>query len=193
MKRKLLFAVLIAVALYSVAQESVPKRKYTTSNVGDFDSPKIDGKLDDACWSKVEWTGDYVEWSPQENTPPTEQTKMKIIYDDKYLYVAFKCYDQDPSGVVRRLSRRDAFDGDWVEINIDSFHDLRTAFSFTITAAGVRGEEFITNNGNNWDNTWNPIWMAKTRVDDEGWTAEVKIPLSQLRFSKDKDQVWGIQ
>jgi len=175
------------------AQEAIPKRKYTTTYVESTESPKVDGLIDDESWRRVEWSGDYVEWSPEENTPPTEQTKLKILYDDKYLYVAFRCYDKDPAGVVRRLSRRDGFDGDWVEINIDSFHDLRTAFSFTISASGVRGEEFITNNGASWDNTWNPIWMAKTNVDAEGWTAEIKIPLSQLRFGKDKNQVWGIQ
>ncbi|MEO1653841.1 MAG: DUF5916 domain-containing protein, partial [Bacteroidota bacterium] len=174
-------------------QESIPKRKYTTLHLGDQKVPKIDGIIDDESWSLVEWSGEYVELSPEENTTPSEQTKLKILYDDKYLYVAFRCYDKDPEGVVRRLSRRDGFDGDWVEINIDSFHDLRTAFSFTISASGVRGEEFVTNNGANWDNTWNPIWMAKTQVDAEGWTAELKIPLSQLRFGKDKNQIWGIQ
>ncbi|MEE9432351.1 MAG: DUF5916 domain-containing protein, partial [Melioribacteraceae bacterium] len=141
----------------------------------------------------VPWSGNYIEWSPEENTAPTEQTKIKILYDDNNLYVAFKCYDTDPEGIVKRLSRRDGFDGEWVEINIDSYHDLRTAFSFTITVAGVKGEEFISNNGAVWDPTWNPIWYAKTNIDDEGWTAEIKIPFSQLRFGNDKDQIWGIQ
>ncbi|MEQ8362017.1 MAG: DUF5916 domain-containing protein [Cyclobacteriaceae bacterium] len=177
----------------ALAQNSIPKRKYYTTFVPAQKAPKVDGLIEEEAWQQVEWSGNYVEWSPEENTEPTEQTKLKILYDDKYLYVAFRCYDSDPSGVVRRLSRRDGFDGDWVEINIDSFHDLRTAFSFTISASGVRGEEFITNNGNSWDNTWNPIWMAKTNIDNEGWTAEIKIPLSQLRFSKDQNKVWGIQ
>lgn len=186
---------LVILSLASNGQElgQIPKRKYTTTYIQSDAAPKVDGLINEEAWNLVEWSGDYVEWSPEENTTPTEQTKLKILYDDKYLYVAFRCYDKDPEGVVRRLSRRDGFDGDWVEINIDSFHDLRTAFSFTISASGVRGEEFITNNGNSWDNTWNPIWMAKTNVDDEGWTAEIKIPLSQLRFSKDQNKVWGIQ
>ena len=181
------------VVLGLFGQEPISKRKYTTTHVANEDAPRIDGVLDDNSWGMVEWSGGYVEISPEENTPPYEETKLKILYDDKFFYVAFRCYDRDPEGVVRRLSRRDGFDGDWVEINIDSFHDLRTAFSFTISASGVRGEEFITNNGASWDNTWNPIWMAKTKVDSLGWTAEVKIPLSQLRFGKDKNQVWGIQ
>ncbi|MEQ8238252.1 MAG: DUF5916 domain-containing protein [Cyclobacteriaceae bacterium] len=193
MLKTIFIAIFSYLAVGIQAQEIIPKKKYTTSFIENGLAPKIDGKLDEPSWEKVEWSGDYTEWSPEENTAPTEQTKLKILYDDKYLYVAFRCFDKDPKGVVRRLSRRDGFDGDWVEINIDSFHDLRTAFSFTISASGVRGEEFITNNGASWDNTWNPIWMAKTNVDDEGWTAEIKIPLSQLRFGKDTDQVWGIQ
>ena len=174
-------------------QEEIPKRIYQTRAIGSLDAPKIDGKINDSSWESVEWSGGYVEWSPEENTTPTEQTQVKILYDDKNLYVAFKCLDSDPSGIVRRLSRRDGFDGDWVEINIDSYHDLRTAFSFTITAAGVKGEEFITNNGSNWDPTWNPIWYAKTAITAEGWTAELRIPLSQIRFGKSGEQVWGIQ
>jgi len=176
-----------------MAEEVVPKRIYQTASLGSMAAPKIDGALDDACWNLVEWSGGYVEWSPQENTDPSQQTQLKILYDDKNLYVAFECFDSDPDSIVERLSRRDGFDGDWVEINIDSYFDKRTAFSFTITAAGVKGEEFISDNGNNWDATWNPIWHAKTNVGETGWTAEIRIPLSQLRFSKEAGQIWGIQ
>ena len=175
------------------AQEIISKKIYTTTGIDESKAPKIDGLIDDQSWQKVEWNGDYVEWSPEENTQPTEQTFLKILYDEKNLYVAFKCLDKDPNGVVRRLSRRDGFDGDWVEINLDSNHDLTTAFSFTITAAGVKGEEFISSNGMNWDPTWNPIWYAATNVNEEGWTAEIRIPLSQIRFGKADEQVWGIQ
>ncbi len=175
------------------AQEEVPKRVYQTRALGEFAPPKIDGLVNDPCWQTVEWSGKYVEWSPEENTTPSEETSLKILYDNKNIYVAFRCFDHDPSGIVKRLSRRDGFDGDWVEINIDSFRDFRTAFSFTISAAGVKGEEFISNNGANWDPTWNPIWYAKTQIDSLGWTAEIRIPLSQLRFGEAGEQVWGIQ
>lgn len=177
------------------AQEKPPieKRVYTTKSLENIDAPVIDGKLTDAGWDIVDWTTDFTEREPDENTPPTEQTKFKIVYDKNYLYFAFRCYDKNPKKIVKRLSRRDGFEGDWVEVNIDSYHDKRTGFSFTSSVSGVKGDEFISENGNNWDGSWNPIWVLKTNVDEEGWTAEVRIPLSQLKFGNDKEQIWGIQ
>ncbi|HEX6333067.1 MAG TPA: DUF5916 domain-containing protein, partial [Flavisolibacter sp.] len=107
--------------------------------------------------------------------------------------IAYRCFDSAPDSIIRRMSRRDEFPGDWMEVNIDSYHDQRTAFSFTLSVSGVRGDEFVSNDGRNWDVSWNPIWYGKTKVDDKGWTAEVKIPLSQLRYGNEKDKVWGLQ
>lgn len=171
----------------------VPKRVYTTKALDTLPPPHIDGIPDDEGWNIVEWTGDYIENDPDENTPPGQQTKFKIVYDQKFLYIGFRCYDTEPEKIEKRLSRRDGFSGDWVEVNIDSYLDRRTGFSFTLSAAGVKGDEFISDNGRNWDTSWNPIWYAKTHIDEEGWTAELKIPFSQLRFGKKKEQVWGLQ
>jgi len=194
------YEVLIILALlflnYSLAQDStlvVAKKRYVTQSLGEYAAPDINGILEDDAWDLVEWGGDYIEFQPDENTPPSHQTKFKILYDSKNLYIGVRCYDSEPDKIVKRLSRRDGFDGDWVEFNIDSYFDKRTAFSFTITAAGVKGDEFISNNGNNWDPSWNPIWYAKAHVDDEGWTAELRIPLSQLKFGRAEEQVWGFQ
>ncbi|MDH7445407.1 DUF5916 domain-containing protein [Aquimarina sp. 2201CG14-23] len=181
--------------LFMNAQDStiVKKRIYTTKPLNESEVPTINGLIDEPAWDLVEWSGDFIENRPDENTPPSQQTKFKIIYDQKYLYVAYRCYDTEPDKIEKRLSRRDGFAGDWVEMNLDSYHDKRTGFSFTITAAGVKGDEFISNNGNNWDSSWNPIWYAASNIDNEGWTAEVKIPLSQLKFGKSKEQIWGLQ
>ncbi len=173
--------------------KTVQKRIYTTKPLNGSEAPSINGLIEESSWDLVEWSGDFIENQPDENTPPSQQTKFKILYDQKYLYIAYRCYDTAPDKIEKRLSRRDGFAGDWVEINLDSYHDKRTGFSFTITAAGVKGDEFISNNGNNWDGSWNPIWYTATNIDDEGWTAEVKIPLSQLKFGKSKEQIWGLQ
>ncbi len=99
----------------------------------------------------MDWGGDFIQWMPHEGNPPSQPTGFKILYDEKYLYVAYRLYDSAPDSVVRRMGRRDQFPGDWVEINIDSYHDLRTAFSFTLSASGVRSDEFASSDGNNWD------------------------------------------
>jgi len=191
----LILACFIGIFQVAKSQEKplIPKRIYTTKVIADADSPVIDGVIDEGSWDLVEWSSDFVEREPDENTAPSEQTKFKIIYDKKFIYIAFRCFDHDPSKIVKRMSRRDGFEGDWVEINIDSYHDKRSGFSFTSSVSGVKGDEFISNNGNNWDGSWNPIWYLQTNIDNDGWTAEVKIPFSQLKFGNDKEQIWGIQ
>jgi hypothetical protein len=155
--------------------------------------PRIDGHLDDLAWETVEWAGGFLQREPTEGVPPTGQTAFKILYDDQAIYLAYRAFDPEPAKISRILARRDYFPGDWVEVNIDSYHDHRTAFSFTTSASGVRGDEFISDDGDQWDSNWDPIWQAATATDREGWTAEARIPLSQLRYSDAEDQVWGIQ
>ncbi len=167
-------------------------RIYTSKALETDKTITIDGVINEAGWDVVEWSGDFIEQEPNENTPPSHQTKFKLTYDDKNLYAAFRAYDSAPDSIVKRLSRRDGFAGDRINLVIDSYHDERTAFIFTITAAGVKGDEIATDNGNNVDDSWNPIWYTRAVVDDEGWTAEMRIPLSQLRFGKSKEQVWGL-
>ena len=170
---------------------SEEKRIYTTKRI-EGEPPTIDAKFDEACWETVEWTGDFIQWQPYNAKAPTAPTQFKVLYDDRYIYFAYRCFD-DPEKIVQRMSRRDGFEGDWVEINIDSYFDKQTAFSFTISVSGVKGDEAVTNNGSDWDGSWDPIWYTRTAIDDKGWTAEVKIPLSQLRFANKDVQVWGLQ
>ncbi len=186
---------LLSISLFSQekAKDSLSKKVYVTNSINDKQAPIIDGVLIDDAWNNVEWAGDFIVWQPDENTKPTQPTKFKIVYDDKYLYVAYRCYDDETDKIEKRLSRRDGFEGDWVEINIDSYNDKRTAFSFTFSVAGVKGDEFISQDGKNWDTSWNPIWYGSSKVDEEGWTAEIKIPFSQLKFGNASEQVWGLQ
>lgn len=154
---------------------------------------KLDGIPDEPAWEAVQWGGDFTQYQPKDGAAPDQPTNFKILYDDKFLYIAYQLHDAAADSIIKWMSRRDEFPGDWVEINIDSYHDQRTAFSFTISASGVRGDEFISDNGNNWDTSWNPIWFAETNVHDKGWTAEVKIPFSQLRYGDEPEKVWGFQ
>lgn len=153
----------------------------------------IDGKLDEPDWLNAEFQGDFVEAEPNEGATPLQKTEFAIRYDDKNLYVAIRAYDDDMSAIERRSGRRDSFEGDYVEINFDSNNDKRTGFSFSATAAGVKGEEFISQNGENWDETYNPIWYLAVADEEDAYVTEFRIPLSQLRFGSAEIQDWGMQ
>lgn len=186
-----IFFILSYVGGFSNPADSIPRKKYFTKQAP---TPIVlDGVPNEDAWSAVEWGGDFIQNQPNEGKAPSQPTNFKILYDEKYLYIAYRCHDSAPDSIVRRMSRRDEFPGDWIEVNIDSYHDHRTAFSFTFSVSGVRGDEFVSNDGNNWDGNWNPIWYAKSHIDSAGWTAEVKIPFSQLRYGNEKDKVWGFQ
>src|SRR5690606_14743789 len=179
-----------------VAQDyngQVPKKIYGTRPLEGTPPPHIDGRLDDPAWGLVDWGEGFIEQRPDENTPPEQRTAFKILYGEKSLYIGIRCYDDQPERIERRLFRRDGFEGDWVAVFIDSYHDLRTAFGFVVTAAGVKGDLLESNNGADEDDSWNPIWYVRTEIDGEGWTAEMRIPLSQLKFGNGKEQVWGLQ
>ena len=181
---------LALIAINTFSQQSLPKRIYTTKPTAS--NITIDGIIDDYAWNSVEWATDFIQKAPEEGVAPSYQTRFKITYDDKYLYVAIEALDGEPEKIQKRLTRRDGFAGDRVNVLIDSYHDKRTAFVFTITAAGVKGEEITTQNGGNWDASWNPIWYTKAASNDKGWTAEMKIPFSQLRFGDAEEQIWGL-
>ncbi len=168
------------------------KKIYVTKHVNPH-APIIDGKVNDPIWNKVEWESDFIQRDPYEGKEPSQETSFKILYDDKNIYVAIRAYDKEPAKIEKRMSRRDDLEGDQIEIHLDSYFDHRTAFGFCVNAAGVKGDFVISNDGDNLDETWDPIWYVKTAVDQQGWSAEMRIPLSQLRFGKKVNQIWGLQ
>lgn len=158
--------------------------------------PTIDGRLDDPAWQTGEWFSDFVQFHPYEGQPPTEQTAFKIVYDDSHLFLAIRCYDSQQQNIERRLSRRDNTSGDYILVFFDSLHDLRTSYCFAVNAAGAKADQIISNDNfdeNNVDLSWDPVWEVKTAIDEQGWTAEMKIPFSQLRFGHKEEQVWGFE
>ena len=167
------------------------RRQYLTAQAST--PPIIDGILKESVWDAVEWATDFTQREPDDGAQPTLPTAFKILYDNKNIYIGARCFDPEPDKIEKRMARRDGFPGDLIEINIDSYHDLRTAFSFTASVSGVKGDELISRDGNDWDESWNPIWRVKTCIDSLGWTAEIEIPLSQLRFSNKEEQIWGLQ
>jgi hypothetical protein len=171
-------------------QASFKQPVYTTSRLV-TPRPVIDGKLDDECWKKGTWAGDYHQFIPNEGAKPTYPTELNIQYDDKNLYVAFRAYDGEPDKIVRMAGVRDEIVGDMVGLTFDSYRDYRTGFEFTMTAWGQK-VDLVLFNPMNWDFNWNAVWKAKVGLEDSAWVAEYEIPLSQLRYSNKDEQVWGL-
>ena len=163
---------------------------YTTSRLV-TEKPVIDGRLDDECWKKGTWAGDYTQFLPNEGAKPTFPTELNIQYDDKNLYIAFRAYDDEPDKIQRYAGVRDEIVGDIVGVTFDSYRDYRTGFEFTITAWGQK-VDLVLFNPMNWDYNWNAVWKGKVGLEDSAWVAELEVPLSQLRYSNKDEQVWGM-
>lgn len=164
-------------------------RHYTTSRIK-ASEPQIDGILNDACWQEGNWSGNFTQWIPKEDAEPSQPTELKVLYDDKNIYVAIRALDNEPDKIQLKAGRRDELVGDCVGVCFDSYHDYRTGFEFDVTAAGQKIDAIFTNPMNS-DTNWNPVWFVKVSHDDKGWYAEMEIPLSQLRYSAEDEQVWG--
>lgn len=175
-----------------IASETYAKRFYETTPIS-VETPVIDGILNDAVWAKGIWQGGFIQREPLEGANPSQKTEFQILYDQNFLYVGIRAFDSAPDSVSYRVSRRDEIDGDAVGLAIDSYHDQKTAFGFWVNAAGVKKDFIITDDGNNQDNNWDPIWWVKTARNSDGWTAEMKIPLNQLRFANINELTWGLQ
>ncbi len=169
-------------------EHSIKKKTFKTQRT--YSEITIDGNFDEKDWGLVKWGGNFVQKDPEKGISPSQKTEFKIIYDSQALYVAVRCFDKNPKNISSPYSFRDSFNGDWVEINIDSDFDKETAFSFTITAASMRGDEYIQNDGDNWNEGFSPNWNAKSKIDSKGWRTEMKIPLSELKINSG---TWGIQ
>jgi len=184
--------VLLFVPVLVHSQHDEKKKVYHTKRINPH-PPVIDGRLDDPAWASVEWEGDFTQREPYDGKEPSQNTTFKILYDDKNVYCAIRAHDTEPEKIVQRMSRRDEIDGDWVGIQLDSYFDHLTAFTFIVNAGGVKMDGIFTNDGDNEDWSPDPVWDVKTSVDDGGWSAEFQIPLSQIRFGKKEEHVWGLQ
>jgi hypothetical protein len=148
---------------------------------------QLDGKLDDAAWSAVPVISNLHQSRPNEGTAPSQRTEVRVTYDDEAIYVGARMYETDPSKIVSRLSRRDEATGDHFMIQFDPYHNHNGDASFLLTPSGSRWD------GGNGDVSWNPVWEGKAQVDSLGWTAEMRIPFSQLRFQPGSTAPWGFQ
>ena len=152
----------------------------------------IDGLLDEAAWSAPARANGFVQREPRQGQPAVFPTDFWVLRGEEDLYVGVRAHDPEPSKIRALLTRRDQDSpSDWIWINIDSLSDHRTAFSFAVSAAGVQ-RDYLLYDDVEYDDSWNAVWQSAVTIDSQGWIAEVRIPLSQLRFTKDSDR-WGFQ
>ena len=154
----------------------------------------VDGVLDEAAWQKAAKIELKFETRPGENTPPAVATEAFVTYDAGHLYVAFRAYDPDPSAIRAHVSDRDnAFNDDFVGIVLDTFNDQRRAFELFVNPLGVQMDMFMDDVSGNEDASWDAIWNAAGRINEDGYTVEIAVPFSSLRFPRTEgEQTWGI-
>ena len=181
---------------YSLSSDSLVnfhasnKRVYYATRIEQ--KPKVDGRLDDLCWEQGTWSGGFVQQQPRQGQAPSQETEIKILFDSDNLYVAMRCWDNEPGKISPLLGRRDDFTtGDMAGIALDTYFDKRTAFEFNLSAAGQK-IDLVHLGAYQWDTNWDAVWEGKTHVGDLLWTIEMRIPFSQLRFADKPEHVWGM-
>ena len=167
-----------------------PKREVTA--IRSSGPIEVDGRLSEAAWSSAVLISGFTQRDPTEGASPTERTEVRVLYDDDGIYIGARMFDQHPDSIIGRLTRRDAqSNSDRFMVFIDSYHDRRSGFYFGVNAAGTMYDGTLLND--DWDDdTWDGIWTAHTERDAEGWTAEIRIPYSQLRFQRGARFTWGV-
>ena len=195
-KIALITSLVLVTTSQSFAQEN-PKNainKQVTAVRADSDTIWLDGRLDESIWTTALTMSNFIQKEPVEGAPPTDLMTVKFLYDDDALYVGAHMHAQSREWIQAPLGRRDDVRlGEYIMISLDTFLDRRTAYTFGVTASGVRLDHFHPED-REWhpDREFDPVWKAQTVITDKGWTAEMRIPFSQLRFNNKPSQIWGI-
>ncbi|HST63023.1 MAG TPA: carbohydrate binding family 9 domain-containing protein, partial [Longimicrobium sp.] len=152
----------------------------------------LDGRLDEAAWATPAPATDFRQQEPHDGQPG-QRTEVRFAYDDGALYVGARMFDSlGAAGVSRQLTRRDQeVESDYIQLVLDTYHDHAGRTVLQVNPSGVKYDAGQASP--NADPSWDPVWEVETRVDSAGWTAEMRIPWSQLRFSGAADQTWGLQ
>lgn len=192
MQFSIIFLLASPALLWAQVPDSASKKIYEYPAIRITNPIKLDGILSESDWLKPAVSG-FTQKDPKEGQPATESTKVWFGYDDEAFYIAARLYSSDPKGIRALVSRRDQTgNSERIIVSLDTYLDRRTAYTFVVTASGTRADYYhSSDNEYDRDYTFDPVWEAKTHVDSLGWTAEMRIPLSQLRFNAKEEQTWG--
>lgn len=156
-------------------------------------SIQIDGRLDDAGWQGAPVGTGFIQAEPVEGVPADQETEVRVLFDSEAIYIGLRMFDESPSTIARALMRRDGGGiFDFVGVFLDTNLDRRTGYSFYVNPDNVQRDAYLFDDVRD-DADWDAVWESGAQIDDEGWTAEMRIPLSQIRFqSSEGPQTWGI-
>ncbi len=155
---------------------------------------RVDGRLDDPAWRGARWISEFQQKGKDRGFDPWDSTHVAFVYDDEALYVAGRMWVGDPEHLRALVGGRDAPGNvERLLISLDTYRDRQTAYTFGITAGGTRVDYQHARDNEGWrDDSFDPVWEARAAVDSAGWTAEMRIPFSQLRFNENERPVWGL-
>ncbi len=189
-KRFIIFLLLLLGSLPVFGQSKVKE----TSALKIDEVIKVDGSLDEPAWEKAPEAGDFIQFSPERGKTPSVKTRVKILYDERFIYFGFLCYDPQPEKIVARITKRD--DGvkadDAIYVLIDTFHDRRNCYFFATNILGTQRDGRIAENGKTTDGTWDGIWKSAGQRTDFGWTVEIAVELSCLKYKPGRNRTWGL-
>ncbi|HUP90147.1 MAG TPA: DUF5916 domain-containing protein [Longimicrobiales bacterium] len=189
-----LFVIAMLAAATPLAAQSHTHQAHAIRLNGE--KPNVDGQLSENVWQTAQPISSFTQFKPNPGDPSKQKTELRFAYDDDALYIAARMFDSHPDSIVAQLARRDDdIFSDWILVAIDSYYDRRTAFAFGVNARGVKRDMLLYDDTND-DDSWDAVWDGASRIDSLGWTAEFRIPLSQLRFSAPKagqEMIWGAQ
>lgn len=156
--------------------------------------PKIDGILDDPAWNQAAPADALLQREPDKGAPSTEHTEIRILRDDDQLYIGFRCFDSEPDRIIATLMRRDddIENDDNIQIILDTYDNRRGGFFFATNPLGARRDVLLSAEGRTRNESWDCVWQSRARIDSLGWTAEMAIPLDQLRYAAGDDIQWGV-
>ncbi len=184
--KKLLPFICCVLCLLAVHAQN-PAKQYSPVKVAH--APKIDGHLTDDVWLQADSISDFIQYNPNEGSAPTQKTVMRIVYDDNAIYVAAMMYDSSPDSIKHELGVRDdaGINADLFKLGFDPYNNQQDAYIFEVYASGVQKENRVL------DDTYNAVWQSAVKISDKGWSVELAIPYSALRFPSRDIQDWGLQ
>src|SRR5262245_17291104 len=152
---------------------------------------RVTGPVNDEVWQSVPAISEFVQREPTDGGEPSQRTEFRVAYDSSILYVKVRAFDKEPDKIIGYLTRRDQDSPcNWIHVLIDSYHDRRTAYDFAVNPSGVKLDKYWYND-NNSDDSWDAVWDVSVSRDQEGWSAEFRIPFSQLRFNPVESNTFG--